>query len=119
MSEVLSPRPINRAARIGIVLTVVGVVAFTAALVLFFLEASVYGNDPLTPYDYDTAAILTPILLILGVVFSVRGVIRSSKFGERGVAIAGIAVSSIFLIILIFIAIVIAFVASVSGTPLF
>jgi hypothetical protein len=99
MSYAPATKPFNRLALIGILCPALGLIAGLVWIGLGLASASTQFGDFVSPVGITVAALLVPVLYVLGIVFGVVAFRRWKRLGGRGLAIAAIVVSSALLVL--------------------
>jgi hypothetical protein len=99
MSEAPATKPFNRLALVGIICPGLALIAGLVWIALGLASATTTFGDLISPFAITVAAVLVPILYILGIVFGIVGIRRWKKLGGRGLAIAAIVVSSALILV--------------------
>jgi hypothetical protein len=99
MSEVPATKPFNRLALVGIICPALALIVALVWIGLGLASVTTTYSDVISPIAIMAAAVLVPILYILGIIFGIVALRRWKRLGGRGLAIAAIVVSSTLLVV--------------------
>ena len=99
MSYAPATKPFNRLALVGVLCPVLGLIAGLVWIGLGLASATTYFGDIDPSVGITVAAVLVPVLYILGIIFGIVAFRRRNRVGGRGLAIAAIVVSSALLVL--------------------